>query len=79
MKVKVHTIIAEALGSDGKAYVGSIAFGAEKWALLDPEQHPHAREAAKAVVTKLADDAGVDVVGEPRIIGEADEEIEIDG
>lgn len=78
MKVNVHTITAEVLGADDKTYVGSIAFGSDSWAALDPAQHDHGREAAKVVAVRHAESMGVEAVGEPKIITEADEEIEIE-
>ncbi len=77
-KIKVHTITAEAKGSDGKVYNGTIAFGADSWAALDEAQHEHGEEAAKVVAHRHAESMGVEVVGDIEIISHADEELDVE-
>lgn len=78
-KITVHVVVASAPGSDGKAYEGSIAFGADSWAAMesDPNREKMAHEAAKTVAHRHAESMGAQVVGEIVIVSETDETMDV--
>ncbi len=85
-QIKVHSVMAEITGMDGKIYDGMVAFGADSWAargLTDDmagSRDNMAEAAAIEVAKRHCESMGVEVDEDvdPTILGHKDEELTVE-